>query len=96
MSRAYSYKWRLAKDWEQPTKRAIVAIIMQSEKTLLIKASSGTTSQGLNDHRGYGDLFIVITWCENVPSQPKESIKGEYHNTMLLYAKATRNSFKAH
>ena len=38
MSRDYSYKWRLAKDWEQPTKRAIIAIIMQSNKTLLIKA----------------------------------------------------------
>ena len=52
MSRAYSYKWRLAKDWEQPTKRAIMAIIMQCNKALLIKAKSGTTSQGLNDHRG--------------------------------------------
>ena len=52
MSRAYSYKWRLAKDWEQPSKRAIVAIIMQSDETLLIKAKSGTTSQGLNYHRG--------------------------------------------
>ena len=38
MDRAYSYKWRLAKYWEQPTKRAIMAIIMQSDKTLLIKA----------------------------------------------------------
>ena len=52
MSRSYSYKWRLAKDWEQPTKRAIMAIIMQSDKTLLIKAKSITTSQGLNYHRG--------------------------------------------
>ena len=47
MSRTYSYKWRLAKDREQPTKRIIMAIIMQSNKTLLIKAYSGTTSQGL-------------------------------------------------
>ena len=69
---------------------------MQSDKTLLIKAYSGTTSQGLNDHRGYGDLFIVITWCEHVPSQPKQNIKGEYHNTMLLHAKTTHDSFKAH
>ena len=38
MSRAYSYKWRLAKDWEQPNKRAMMAIITQSDKTLLIKA----------------------------------------------------------
>ena len=38
MSRTYSYKWRLAKDWEQPTKRAIMDIIMQSDKTLSIKA----------------------------------------------------------
>ncbi|GAA0898158.1 hypothetical protein GCM10009548_95480 [Streptomyces malaysiensis subsp. malaysiensis] len=30
--------WRLARDWERPTKRAIMAIIMQSDKTLLIKA----------------------------------------------------------
>ena len=28
----------LAKDWERPTKRAIMAIIMHSDKTLLIKA----------------------------------------------------------
>ena len=64
---------------------------MQCNKALLIKAKSGTTSQGLNDHRGYGDLFIVITWCEHVPSQHKQSIKGEYHNTMLLHAKTTHN-----
>ena len=32
------YKWRLAKDWEQPTKRAVMAIIMHSDKILLIKA----------------------------------------------------------
>jgi hypothetical protein len=31
-------KWRLAKDWEQPTKRAITAIIMHSDKTSLTKA----------------------------------------------------------
>jgi hypothetical protein len=38
-SRAYTqYKWRLAKDWEWPTKRAIMAIIMHSDKTLLTKA----------------------------------------------------------
>ena len=30
--------WRLAKDWARPTKRAIMAIIMQSNKTSLIKA----------------------------------------------------------
>ena len=65
---------------------------MQQSK--LIKAKSGTTSQGLNDHRGYGDLFIVITWCEHVPSQPKQSIKGEYHNTMLLHAKTTHDFFQ--
>ena len=69
---------------------------MQSDKTLLIKACSGTTSQKLNDHRVYGDWFIVITCCEHVPSQPKQSIKGEYHNTMLLYAKTTHDSFKEH
>jgi hypothetical protein len=33
-----SIKWRLAKDWERPTKRAITAIIMHSDKTLLTKA----------------------------------------------------------
>ena len=38
MSRAYSHKWRLAKDWEQPNKRAIMAIIMKCNKALLIKA----------------------------------------------------------
>ena len=32
------YKWRLAKDWERPTKRAIMTIIMHSDKTSLIKA----------------------------------------------------------
>jgi hypothetical protein len=32
------YRWRLAKDWEQPTKRAITAIMMHSDKTLLTKA----------------------------------------------------------
>ena len=32
MNITYSYKWRLAKDWEQPTKRAIMAIIMQCNK----------------------------------------------------------------
>jgi hypothetical protein len=39
MSRAHTqYKWRLAKDWERATKRAITAIIIHSDKTLLIKA----------------------------------------------------------
>jgi hypothetical protein len=39
MSRAHTqYKLRLAKDWERPTKRAITAIIMHSDKTLLTKA----------------------------------------------------------
>jgi hypothetical protein len=32
------YRWRLAKDWDRPTKRAITAIIMHSDKTLLTKA----------------------------------------------------------
>jgi hypothetical protein len=27
------YRWRLAKDWERPTKRTITAIIMHSDKT---------------------------------------------------------------
>jgi hypothetical protein len=31
------YRSRLAKDWEHPTKRAITAIIMHSDKTLLTK-----------------------------------------------------------
>ena len=66
------------------------------QQSILIKENSCTTSQVLNDHRGYGDLFIVITWCEHVPSQPKQSNKGEYHNTMILYAKRTHDSFKAH
>ena len=38
MSRTHTWLWRLAKDWERPTKRAIMAIIMQSDKTSLIKA----------------------------------------------------------
>jgi hypothetical protein len=38
-SRAHTqYRWRLARDWERPTKRAITTIIMHSDKTLLIKA----------------------------------------------------------
>jgi hypothetical protein len=38
-SRAHTqYRWRLARDWERPTKRGITAIIMHSDKTLLIKA----------------------------------------------------------
>jgi hypothetical protein len=38
-SRAHTqYRWRLAKDCERPTKRAITVIIMHSDKTLLIKA----------------------------------------------------------
>ncbi len=69
---------------------------MQGNKALLIKAKRGTTRQGINDHRGYGNLFIVINWCEHVPSQPKQSIKGEYHNTMLLFAKTMHDYFKAH
>ena len=36
-SRAHTqYKRRLAKDWKRPTKRAIMAKIMHSDKTLLI------------------------------------------------------------
>ena len=62
------------------------------QQSILIKAKSGTTSQGLNDHRVYGELFIVITWCEHVPSQPRQRIKGEYHNIMLLYDKTTHDS----
>jgi hypothetical protein len=38
-SRAHTqYKWRLARDWERQTKRAIMAVIIHSDKTLLIKA----------------------------------------------------------
>jgi hypothetical protein len=38
-SRAHTqYKARLAKDWERPTKRAITAIIMQSDKATLKEA----------------------------------------------------------
>jgi hypothetical protein len=38
-SRAHTqYRWMLARDWEWPIKRAIMAIIMHSDKTLLIKA----------------------------------------------------------
>jgi hypothetical protein len=38
-SRAHTqYRWKLAKDWERPTKREITAIIMHSDKTLLTKA----------------------------------------------------------
>jgi hypothetical protein len=33
-----STKWRLAKDWERPTKRTITAIIMHSDKTSLTEA----------------------------------------------------------
>jgi hypothetical protein len=33
-----STKRGLAKDWEQPTKRAITAIIMQSDKAILKEA----------------------------------------------------------
>jgi hypothetical protein len=33
-----STKWGLAKDWERPTKRAITAIIMHSDKTSLKEA----------------------------------------------------------
>jgi hypothetical protein len=33
-----STKLRLAKEWERPTKRAITAIIMHSNKTSLTKA----------------------------------------------------------
>src|SRR4051812_26670821 len=50
-----------------------MAIIMQWNKALLIKEKSGTTSQGLNDHRGYGDLFIVIT-CQVNPSKTSKEI----------------------
>jgi hypothetical protein len=32
------YRWRLPKDLERPTKRAIMAIIMHSDKTLLTKS----------------------------------------------------------
>jgi hypothetical protein len=32
------YKWRLAKDWERPTKRSITVVIMHSDKTKLTKA----------------------------------------------------------
>jgi hypothetical protein len=37
-SRAHTqYKVRAAKDWERPTKRAIMAIIMQSDKKRSIR-----------------------------------------------------------
>ena len=56
MSGTHTWLWRLAKYWERQTKRAIMAIIMQSDKTLLIKALSDIKSRKLNDRRGYGDL----------------------------------------
>jgi hypothetical protein len=38
-SRAHTqYKMRATKDWERPTKRAITAIIMQSDKAILKEA----------------------------------------------------------
>jgi hypothetical protein len=42
----------LVKDWERPTKRAIMAIIMQSDKATLKEAQEGIKSQKLNDHEG--------------------------------------------
>ena len=42
----------LAKDWERPTKRAIMAIIMQSDKATLKEAYDGIKSQKLNDNEG--------------------------------------------
>jgi hypothetical protein len=47
------YRQTLAKDWERPTKRAIMARIMHSDKTLSIKASSDITNQKLNDDRDF-------------------------------------------
>jgi hypothetical protein len=39
MSRAHTqYKTRARKDWKRPTKRAKIAIIMQSDKTSLREA----------------------------------------------------------
>ena len=45
-----------------------------------------------------GDWFVVITWYEHMPSQPKWSIKREYHNHMLdgnktwFFQRHTKNS----
>ena len=51
----------LAKDWERPTKRAIMAIIMQSDKAILKEAYDGIKSQKLNDHEGYWQLCKSLT-----------------------------------
>ena len=37
-SQSAKYRWRLAKDWERPTKRAMTVIIMQSDKATLNQA----------------------------------------------------------
>ena len=48
-------------------------------------------------HIKQSQLFITIhATAKNTKNKAKQNIKGEYHNTMLLYAKTTHDSFKAH
>jgi hypothetical protein len=67
----FSTKWGLAKDWERPTKRAITAIIMHSDKTSLKEAENGITNQKQNDHKVLWRICMSQTCCKNAPSQSK-------------------------
>jgi hypothetical protein len=89
-------KWRLAKDWERPTKRAITAIVMHSDKISLTKASSGITSQKPNDHRDLWWLVKVKHIVSMRQVNPNKSIKGENHNNMLPYNKSNAWFFQRH
>jgi hypothetical protein len=89
-----STKWRLANDWERPTKRAITAIIMHSDKTSLIEAQSGITSQKPNDHRG---LWWLVRVKHVVSMHQVNSNKASKEKTTIICShvtKTTHDSFK--
>jgi hypothetical protein len=88
-----STKWGLLKDWERPTKRAITAIIMHSNKTSLKEAKNGITSQKPNDHKGLWWLCKSQTCCKHAPSQPNKASRRK-PNKCFRIIKTTHDFFK--
>jgi hypothetical protein len=88
------YRWRLAKDWERPSKRAITAIIMYSDKTLFTKRKVVSQVKNQMIIEVWGDWFVVKHGVSMHQVNPNKASK---ENTTIICShliKTTHDSFK--
>ena len=62
-SQSAQYRWRLAKDWERPTKRAMMVIIMQSDEAILNQAWKLYRYSETKDHQGLTDFLYSLKYA---------------------------------